>query len=155
MNDKMINKIEQFFQKELSSNLKDIAIIQHSDGSYELFNKYLVAEKKNGFDVTPKYSDNVRGFSSLRSAVTWCVFDHRDQFVKAKRIEYLDQIISSTEVSILIQKKLINKSKDLESKLIHIAKMSEEQNKRKLMLSEMISFMNESRNWQSRKFATK
>lgn len=151
----MINKIEQFFQKELANKLRDIAIMQHEDGSYELFNKYIVAEQKNGFDVTPKYSDDCRAFSSLRSAVTWCIFDHRDMFVKAKRIEYLDQIISGTEVSILIQKKLINKSKDLESKLIHIAKMSEEQNKRKLMLTEMVSFMNESRNWQSRKFATK
>jgi hypothetical protein len=64
-------------------------------------------------------------------------------------------MISGLDANIVVHKHLISRSKDLENKLIYIAKMSEEQAKKKHMVEEMSSFITESKTWQTRKFATK
>jgi hypothetical protein len=91
----------------------------------------------------------------LKNALTWCIFENRTKFSQARRIEYLDNMIAGTEVSIEVHKNLIKKTTNTESQLIYIAKLSEEQAKRKLMIQEMTSFMNESKKWQTRKFVAK
>jgi hypothetical protein len=64
-------------------------------------------------------------------------------------------MIAGTEASIEVHKNLIKKTTNTENQLIYIAKLSEEQAKRKQMVQEMASFINESRNWQTRKFVAK
>lgn len=131
----------------------DIAIFKNIDGSYELFNRYIIIEDDNqSFIVTPKFTSQVRSFSTLKNAVTWCIFDKRNKFREIIRIEELDRMIGSTEVSMTIQKRLIKKSRSIENKLIYIAKLSEEKAKKQRMVQEMASYISESRNWQTKKF---
>jgi len=155
MNDKLVEKINQFLSKELLHKMGDIAIFKYEDGTYELFNKYHIIEEKGNYIIKPKRSFDTMNFSSLRNAVTWCSFDNRNKLTQADRIAYLDSMISGLDANITVHKNLIARTKDVEYKLIYIAKMSEEQAKKKYMVEEMSSFINESKNWQTRKFATK
>jgi hypothetical protein len=155
MNDIMLNKISQFLTKEFLQSMSNIAMVQNTDGSYEFFNRYKVQQVKIGYEVHLKYNSDIKLFSSLKNALTWCIFENRTKFSQARRIEYLDNMIAGTEVSIEVHKNLIKKTTNTESQLIYIAKLSEEQAKRKLMIQEMTSFVNESKNWQTRKFVAK
>jgi hypothetical protein len=155
MNDIMLNKISQFLTKEFLQSMSNIAMVQNTDGSYEFFNRYKVQQVKIGYEVHLKYNSDIKLFSSLKNALTWCIFENRTKFSQARRIEYLDNMIAGTEVSIEVHKNLIKKTTNTESQLIYIAKLSEEQAKRKLMIQEMTSFMNESKKWQTRKFVAK
>ena len=155
MNDVMINKISQFLSKEFLQNMSNISMIQNNDGSYEFFNRYTVHQVKTGYEVHLKYNSDVKMFSSLKNALTWCIFENRTKFTQARRIEYLDNMLAGTEVSIEVHKNLIRKTSNAENQLIYIAKLSEEQAKRKQMITELSSFVNESKNWQTRKFVAK
>jgi hypothetical protein len=155
MNDVMLNKISQFLSKDFLQNMSNISMIQNSDGSYEFFNRFTVHQVKTGYEVHLKYNSDVKLFSSLKNALTWCIFENRTKFIQARRIEYLDNMLTGIEVSIEVHKNLIKKASNIESQLIYIAKLSEEQAKRKLMIQELSLFVNESKNWQTRKFVAK
>lgn len=152
--DKLTAKISSFLTREFFK-VSNIAIIKNDDGSYEFFNRYSISENPTGYKVESKYNSEIRYFASLKNAVTWCIFENRNKFTQAKRIEYLDQMISGNETAIDLHKKLIRKSQNLEHKLIYIAKLSEEQIRKKQMVQEMASYIAESNTWQTRKFATK
>ncbi len=155
MNDKLLTKVNKFLSKELFHNMNDIIILQNEDGSYEFFNKYNVIKESYGYQVSLKYNSETYRFSSLKSATAWCIFENRNKYVQAKRIQYLDQMISGSEVSIEMQRNLLKKSKETESKLIYAAKLNEEQYKRKRMVAEMQSYIRESSRLQTQKFSHK
>jgi hypothetical protein len=154
MHNKLLTKIDQFLNQEFIQNINDIAIFQNEDGSYELFNRYRIVKDSLGYKVTTNTSVEVL-FSSLKFAVSWCILETRNKYVKAKRIEYLDQMLAGVDVSIEMHKHLIKKSKETETKLIYIAKLSEEQSKRKKILGELHTYINESKSLQIQKFAAK
>lgn len=155
MNDKLLTKVNKFLSKELFHNMNDIIIFQNDDGSYEFFNKYNVIKEEYGYQVFSKYNSETHRFSSLKSATAWCIFENRNKYVQAKRIKYLDQMISGSEVSIEMQRNLLKKAKETESKLIYAAKLNEEQHKRKRMITEMQSYIRESSRLQTQKFSHK
>jgi len=148
-----INKVTNFLSKEYMKNMSSISIFQNADGSYEFFNKYLIREDKGRFVVVLSHTEKT--FSSLKNAVTWCVHDNQNKFSNANRIEYLDVMISGTEVAIDMHKKLLKKNKDMEFTLIHLAKLNEEKLKRAALLKEMNGFILDSNNLQTKKFAMK
>lgn len=150
-----LDKITQFLKKEFFNKMADIAMLQNEDGSYEFFNRFTVYPAKNGYHVQLKYNDDVKLFSSLKNALTWCIFENRTKYSQARRIEYLDSMIAGIDANIQVHRNLLKKSNDVEYKLIYAAKLSEEQTKKRQMVEEMTSFINESNNWQTRKFATK
>jgi len=155
MNNKEIEKVTQFLNKEFVSKLGDVAIFQNEDGDYEFFNRYVISKANNGYDITLKYGSEIVHFSSLKSAVTWCIFDLRNKIVKTKRIEYLDKMVSGAELNIELHKKLVKKAKDLESKFIYLAKLSEDENKRKSYLLELSRYITESKILQTQNFTVK
>lgn len=155
MNSIALEKIERFFEKESFSNYKDILIFQNQDGSYELFNKYRISQENNLYNVTFNTGFTNKSFSSLRNAVAWCIFDNRNKISQTKRIEHLDKIIAGIDVSIQVHKNLIDKTQELENKLIFVSKLSQEQAKKKQMIKEMDDFIEESKRWQTRKFLAK
>lgn len=150
-----LNKITQFLKKEFFNKMADIAMLQNDDGSYEFFNRFTVYPADNGYNVHIRNSSDVKLFSSLKNALTWCIFENRTKYSQARRIEYLDCMIAGADMNIQIHRHLMKKATDTEYKLIYAAKLSEEQTRKRQMVAEMASFINESNNWQTRKFATK
>lgn len=153
INDKTIAKVTNFLSKEFHKNFGNIAIFKNLDGSYDLFDKYTIICESNSFTVITTVESLV--FSTLKNAVTWCVYENDKKYARASRIKHLDQMISGTEVAIDMHKKLLKKSKDVEFTLIHIAKLNEEKLKRASMIEEMDSYIQESIYRQTKKFAVK
>jgi len=146
-------KIEKFLAKQLNSELSEVFIVDCEDGSYELFNKYRVEPHPSGvFKVIPLSVTEEHIFSSKKNAFTWCIFDKYKKITETKRIEELDLLISSLDLIIAQQKKLLGKAKDNGTKLIFLAKLQEGKRKRTAMVNEINNYINISRHWQSSKF---
>lgn len=144
-------KINNFFDTDLEKTVQNVIVLQDEYGNYELFNKYHLKLENNFISVSSKYSYTVKNFSSLPVAVTWCIFDKRNKIVECKRIEYLDNMLIGIESSILLHKNIIRKNSD--NKFISLAKLSQDQYKRKALLKEMKKFIKDSKNWQMRQFS--
>lgn len=150
MNNTSIEKISKFFSPNFLNKLSNIAIVRNEDNTYELFNKYYIIKDNNGFKLVNYLNSDVKYFGSLKNAVIYCIFENKNKFVNANRIEFLDKILSSTEFNIQAHKHLIKKTKDQEYRLIYAAKLTEEETKKKLVLSELSTYVT-----QSKKFVTK
>lgn len=142
-------------RKDIKNKIHDLLIIKNDDGSYHLFGQYLIIPN-NGFYKLSKLDDNNKSyyFSSLKNAVTWCVFDNNRKYKEIRRIEELDSLVSSLDVAIAQHKKLVsNKDKNAEDRYIYMAKLYEEKLRKQQALSEINEFVTLSKFLQTKKFA--
>lgn len=149
-------KLTNIINKELTKKIKDVLVMKNDDGSYDLFGRYKITVNENGYfvvEIHDKYEkfDNIV-FSSLKHAVTWCVFDKNNKFKDIKKIIELDTDISSLDVSIAQHKKLAEKSQDLELKDIYIAKLTEAKLKKRAKMTEIKSYIDISKFLQNKQF---
>ena len=94
----------------LANKIKDVFIVKEYDGSYNLFGTYIINLEKSGiFKITnmlDPYAEQVE-FSTLKYAVTYCVFEKNRRDKETKRLKELDRYIGGLEVSIAQHKKLM------------------------------------------------
>lgn len=149
----MNKKVKNFIMHEISTGVGDLLFVKNDDGSVFLLNKYTIKPLKNGyFKLTMTTRDHVYFFSSMKNAVTWCIYDKKMKYAGAARIRELDMLLTSLATSMEIHKKLIFKTEDKQSKLIYTAKLNEEQMKKRTLQKEMDSYVNMSKYWQTKKF---
>lgn len=148
-------KLEHFFDKGFVKDTIQMSIIKHHDGSYELFDKFIVFPKDKEYYVETKNIFGSTSFYSLQNAVTWCIFQNKGKFLEANRIESLDKVIQSIDFSISLLKNRIHNESDTEAKLIYSAKLSQDKFKRINALSELSGYKNQAKRWQLDKFNTK
>lgn len=152
---KTLEKFANNIPKRELQTLQDISVFQDSDGTYNLFNKYMINKTDAGFVVTIEGSHTSQSFSVLKNAVTWCTLDKRDRISEANRVLYLDIKLASLDTSIAIHNNLLKKSKTSDDKLIYIAKLTEEKVKKRSILHEIDGFIMESKRWQAQRFDRK
>lgn len=139
--------------KELSNKIHDLLIVRNDDGSYNLFGRYLVVPDNQGWFTVYKANTEISNtFSTLKNAVTWCVFDKNNKYKEIKRIHELDHLLCSINVNIAQHTKLALKSQNLEDKSIYLAKLYEDKLKKREMLSEINDYITTSKYLQSKKF---
>lgn len=142
-------------KKELSSKIKTLLIVREDDGSYFLFGKFQIVPDSEGnyhlVDIIDK--QKIHTFSSLKNAVTYCVFEKHKKYKELKRIVDLDSTIGSLETMIEQHTRLLQKSADLGYKSIYQAKLYEEKLKKKAMTTEINSYISISKHWQNKEFA--
>ena len=132
--------------------LSELAIMQGPDGSYFLFNKYTI-RKTNGYYVVEIDRMSVtKSFNILKNAVSWCTFDKQNGIYEANRILDLDNKLASVDSEIQIHQNLVKKAKNLEEKLIYLAKLGEEKMERKQITEELAGYVTTSRIWQGKRF---
>lgn len=136
--------------KELVNKIHDLLIIREDSGNYHLFGKYYITNNHEYFTVNIKDEIEEYDFATLQHAFTWCVFAKNKKHKDIKRIQELDNELSSLNVAIEQHKKLV--IKNTENKWIYLAKLNEEKLKRKLLLEEIKSYITISKIWQSKKF---
>ena len=154
MNNKfLMDKINAFFSTDLEKTVNNILIIQDETGNYELFNKYIVSYVNDSITVQIKHTYTVKQFSSLPVAVTWCIFDNRNKIMQSNRIEYLDQLLTGLDSSILLHKKIFKNNKDM--RFISLAKLSEDLYKKKILRKELLNYVSDSKVWQLKQFSQK
>lgn len=136
----------------LKKKINDLFIVRENDGSYNLFGKYTVIPDNNSYKVNVNGETEFLHFSSLRNAVTWCVFEKNNKYKEIKRIHELDELISSLNVIIAQHTKLLEKTTS-EDKYIYSAKLAEGKVKKKQAIKEIEEYANISRYWQRKKFS--
>jgi hypothetical protein len=140
--------------KDVANRIFDLLIVREDDGSYILFAKYIISPTIDGlFRVSDKDDRSVYSeFSSLKYAVTWCVFNNNKKYKEVRRIQELDDLISSLDVVIAQHQKLANKYYDTDDKFIYLAKLNENRLKKKQALVELNEYILISKYWQRKKF---
>lgn len=149
---KALNKLDSFFSADLEKTVADVIILQNSTGGYELFNKYDLYKENNFVKVMVRYTHTIKEFSSLKVAMSWCIYDKRNKITEAKRLEQLDQLLTGINVAINSHKKTLSVSKNIDHKLIVSAKLSNDQHKKKLLTHEISGLIQNSKNWQLSQF---
>ena len=154
MNNKKV-KVEKFLTKQLTTTnyTSNILLLQVDDNNHILFGKYAITKENNSYILRMDNDDDKeRTFSTLKTAVTWCVFNERKKTVECKQIEQIDCKLSSLEVDILQKTKVLNNTKDEKFKFVYISKIEEDNMKKKILLKQLNRFINISKAWQDKKF---
>jgi hypothetical protein len=140
-------------KRDIVTKIKDLLIVREDDGSYNLFGKYKVIRCKNGYSVTIYDEPVGYPFSSLKHAVTWCIFEKFQKHKEIRRIVEIDDALGSIDVAIAQHKKLIDKNNDKDCKSIYYAKLIEEKRKKRALTQEIELYIATSKHWQTKKFA--
>lgn len=139
----------------LQKKIKDLFIVQENDGTYNLFGTYIVCPQTNGtFRVNVVDSDYHRDaveLSTLKYAVSWCVFEKNNKHKERERLYELDQTLSSLNVNLAQHKKLAEKAQ-LPDKFIYLAKLNEDKLKKRKAMEELEQYTTLSRYIQSKKY---
>jgi predicted membrane chloride channel (bestrophin family) len=138
----------------LVKKIKDVFIVKEYDGSYNLFGTYVIRPQNLGTfvvsTINDPYAEDIE-FSSLKYAVTYCVFEKNHKGRETNRIVELDRYIAGLDVSIAQQKKLMNK-REVPDKFIYLAKLSEDQLRRKNAQKEIDGYAAHSKYLQTKKY---
>jgi hypothetical protein len=147
-------KVEKFLTKQLTTtnNTSNILLLQVDDNNHILFGKYAITKENNSYVLRMDNDDKERTFTTLKTAVTWCVFNERKKTVECKQIEQIDCKLSSLEIDILQKTKVLNNTKDEKFKFVYISKIEEDNMKKKILLKQLNRFINISKAWQAKKF---
>ena len=148
-------KIKKVISKQELDKLQDIAIFRNNQGIYEVFNSYFIDKKPEGTIVKLHNGDTINSFYNLKNAVCWCIFDKKGRYSTANRIIELDLKLSAVEVSMIVHQKLFKKTKDTDIKLIYLAKLNEDKDKKRQMTSELNGYLEQSDSWQQKSYKLK
>lgn len=139
-------------KNDLKKKISDLFIVKEDDGSYNLFGKYII-KNEHGLYIVKVYEDTIQTtFSSLKHAVTWCVFEKNNKQKEVKRIAELDEILGSLDAMILQHTNMLKKSDNLENKAIIHAKLLEERLRKRQALQEIEKYATISRYLQTKKY---
>jgi hypothetical protein len=154
MNDIFI-KLKKVIPKETINNLADLSVFRDQDGSYHLFDKYIISRVKDEYQVTINSFDTNKTFYTLKHAVAWCTFDKRNRIVDSNRIYDLDKKVAGLESTIQGHQKLIKSAKNMDDKLIYLAKLGEEKMRKRQLYDELGRYIDTSKSCQTTRFKTK
>lgn len=148
--------IEKVISPREIDDLKKIIIFQENDGSYNVYDKYSIVKNSDGiYTILVLGTYTEKNFYKLKNAVAWCSFDKRNLYKKAKRLHQLDQMVFSMDTEIQLHSRLVKKSKDTESMLIYLAKLTENKAKKRVYNDELSFYIQEYQNWQTKLYNTK
>lgn len=140
----------------IQRKIKEIFIVQENDGSYNLFGSYIVNQQPSGSYrvsvIDSRYPIEFVELSSLKYAVSYCVFEKNNKRKEKQRLIELDETINSLNVNMAQHKKLAQKSSIMDRN-IHLAKLVETKLKKKQAIQEIEKYTALSRYIQSKKFA--
>lgn len=145
-------KVNNFIKKEIVNNSEtlDVILLPFDADSYILFGKYIINKTGSCYLVTNNSIEKT--FTTLKTAITWCIFNERRKTIECRQIEQLDFKLASLEVDLFQKKKMLNSISDEGYKTVYITKIEEDTIKKSLLLKQLNRFINISKDWQSKKF---
>jgi hypothetical protein len=153
---KNVVKLAKFFDKELSSNIRDVLVTKYQSGEYGLYGKYLVKPTTTGwYKVTVLKNHDVHEFTSLKNAVTWCTLDNASMVSQAARLYRLDLKLSSLQVDMLVHNRKYRSADNPNAKVIYATKIQEDVFQKREVVNEINSFIHRSMLVQSKNFSNK
>lgn len=128
-------------------------IVLNLENGYELFGKYTIRQVNRTYVVNTYNTDLNEHFYSLKNAVIWVTLYDNNQIADAKRMISLDSALEGAIFEIELNEALSKKSKNLESKSIHIAKILESKMKKNNVKREIDQFEKKVKRWQYQQFS--
>lgn len=147
-------RVDEFVVKEFRQDLKDCTIVKENNTTFLFFDKFRIKRNADSWVVSHLRITDNHTFYNLKSAVTWCIFEHSKNFYDANRIKDLDRIITDQENSIQLYQQLLKTSKEKEQKCLYLIKLTEGLCKKKIANQELEKFINTSRTLLNKKFKT-
>lgn len=117
--DLIIEKLEGYLNKS-----KAPLIIKDGD-QYIVFKDYIIKENNNVYDLYKKH-EYVDTVSTTAVALSWCLYDKYKKWNQAREILKSDRRIAKYMFEIENRKKLLEKTKDAETKVLHKIRMYED-----------------------------
>lgn len=149
-----INKIKEFFSRELSKDLQDVLLLEVSDDSYLVFGKYSIVPKDRGYEVRtikePWRTNPI--MSDLKIAVAWCTFDKYCMAKEIKRLPEIDVELSGIKVTLAALQKKLNNCTKLDDRFIYLAKIQENKYRKSRIIRELNQYIFITKRWQKEKF---
>jgi len=155
MTNDIFTKLKKIIPEETINKLADLSVCRDQAGSYHLFDKYVIKRIKDEYIVTVNSFDTSKTFYTLKHAVAWCTYDKRNKIVDSNRIYDLDKKVAGLESTIQGHQKLIKSAKNMDDKLIYLAKLGEEKMRKRQLYEELGHYIAISKSWQTNRFNTK
>jgi hypothetical protein len=124
---KQIHDVERMFRQEFRELMPNV-IWQNDNGVYEVFDRYCIHPKNNGYTVFCSATE-VGTFSSTRSALSWCIADKNKAYNTARELLETDRKLTNLNNDIATRAALGDRSNNsllketiltkLETKIIH------------------------------------
>lgn len=132
-----LQKIEKFFNKEVIKETVNNLIFKNEDGSYVLFDKYLIIHNKKNYELSIKQYHGTTCFYSLKNATIYAILHNNKKYSEAQRIVEIDKKFEGIDFSILHLNNMIKKSKITENKLIYTSKLSQDLANKEMLRKEL------------------
>lgn len=150
--DQLFAALTKLVNKDMIRQLQRTVVFKNDAGDYELYGQYVISEHKNGFCIK-RTNDKVEGvFGSIKNAITWVNYDHRNKVYESKRVKDLDSALSGLEVSIQLHERMYKKSKTADAKMLFLTKLQEDKLKKKQITRELDSLIQYSNVQQMKRF---
>jgi hypothetical protein len=151
---KALNKLDKIIRGSDLDTLQDIVVFQNEEGVYEAFGTYRIARGPTGaYRVTIPTTFVEKTAYSLKNAMAWCIFDKQNKIYEADRILELDHNLGGLEVDLAIHQKMFQAAKNDDTRLIYVAKLTQDRERKKQMSDELTKYIDESKRWQDRRFS--
>jgi hypothetical protein len=154
-NKKNKDKLPELLFKKLNNiylnKLEDRLIFKENENVYNIFGKYIIYNAEV-IHIKTISGDMLQHFYKLKNAVAWCIYERRSKYYDSQKILDLDRKLASLENEITIHKRLakINKNDDF-----YVQQLHEDLVQRERVLNELKYYVDESNEWQMKRFNTK
>ena len=143
-------ELEAWVREELKTVLPNI-IWRNEAGEYEVFGRYKIAQKKDGYHVVCHATD-VGLFSSTKSAISWCVADKYRDYNLARQILLTDTRLDAISSDIFTRMAAANRSRKIEFKENIDAKLEPKIIRKKQLEKQLANLINSAKYLQQRGF---
>lgn len=104
------NRLEKILSSDLDTARSNS--IFPTDTGYQVFGKYAIVKDNNDV-VVSRNSNHIANFSSVKTAISWCIADKFNQNKLADEVLLLDQQRLRLHDDLYVAQRLLNKSRDL------------------------------------------
>jgi len=137
------SKLAKFFDKEIK-DVSKLMIVAGPTG-YELFGRFKIEPKSSCFYVSDIHSSEKVELSTLKSAVAWCLLTDSGKYHQSRRLHFLDLKLSSLSTDTMIHRKKLKSANTDYDKILYKIKLQEDFFKRKMVISEIESYVKNSK----------
>lgn len=150
-----VKALSKFVTNELNTEIQEVVFSRDSQGKYYLFGKFVIVQDSGLYKVYCLVTRNKLEFSSLKNATAWCVLRNSGDHIGPAKIYNLDLKLSSIDTDIAVHKNKIKKAKNNFVGMISVTKLQEDVYKRRMVLSELSYYVDQSKRILNAKFNAK
>ena len=132
--------------------LEKNSIVPNEDGSYDVFGQFTIRARDAHTFTVEKYNNFCGEFTSIKSALSWCIAEKYKQYNLSNSILTLETKRLVCLADLDVRSNLVNKFKNSEHRTIVELKLRTRKDRLKLLDNELSKCINLAKYWQIRGF---